>query len=242
MGEIEDMNYIREINAFYDWLETNKLSTGALSLWYALMHINNKTGWKNEFTVPISVLSVKTGLSPRAVTNARKELADVGRISWESKDGNHAAQYRINSLVEQLQALYADSSSHSDSDNDTDSISDTAADTTTTLNKHKHKQNNIYTPEFESFWQVYPRNKEKQKAFACWSTRIKQGELPENMIMAAKNYALSCDKEGREEKYIKLPATFLSDKKPYEDWVMENKQVEFDAAKDILGDDTIICN
>lgn len=152
MGDVEDMNYIREINAFYDWLETNRLSTGAMSLWYALMHINNKTGWKNEFTVPISVLSFKTGLSPRAVTNARKELTEAGRIAWTSKDGNQAAQYSINSLAEQLQALYADNTSDKMADKQTDNDTNKSSDNASILNKPKRKRkqnNNPPTPQKE---------------------------------------------------------------------------------------------
>jgi len=135
------MNYIREINAFYDWLETNELSVSAISLWYALMHINNKTGWKNEFTVALSVLSIKSGLSPRAVTNARKELAEKGRIKWESRNGNQAAQYTVNSLVGELQELYADKVVDNATDKQT--CKPTCNDTyiSTTLTKRKPKQN-----------------------------------------------------------------------------------------------------
>ena len=136
------MNYIREINAFYDWLETNELSVSAISLWYALMHINNKTGWKNEFTVALSVLSIKSGLSPRAVTNARKELTEKGRIKWESRNGNQAAQYTVNSLVGELQELHADKVADITTDKPTDKVADNCTDNATTLDKPKRKQNN----------------------------------------------------------------------------------------------------
>ena len=140
------MNYIREINAFYDWLETNKLSVSAISLWYALMHINNKTGWKNEFTVALSVLSIKSGLSPRAVTNARKELSKKGRIKWESRNGNQSAQYTVNSLVGELQEIYADKVA----DNTTDKQTCKPTDISSTLYKLNVNENiNIYTIEFE---------------------------------------------------------------------------------------------
>ena len=125
------MNYIKEINAFYDWLETNPLSLSAISLWHALMHINNKTGWLNEFTVSISVLSMKSGLSPRSVTDARKELAKKGRITWKSQSGNQAARYCINSLVRELQAIVADNRA----DNTSDSVSSNTADNHATLDK-----------------------------------------------------------------------------------------------------------
>lgn len=159
MGDETDMNYIREINAFYDWLETNELSVSAISLWYALMHINNKTGWKNEFTVALSVLSIKSGLSSRAVTNARKELTEKGRIKWESRNGNQAAQYSINSLMEELQESYADKVADNNTDKQTCKLTGNDTDITSTLTKHKLNINRNNSPkkniEFPSDSQEY---------------------------------------------------------------------------------------
>lgn len=36
------MNYIAEINSFWDSTILNPLSTGQVALWFGLMHINNK--------------------------------------------------------------------------------------------------------------------------------------------------------------------------------------------------------
>ena len=213
------VNYIREINAFYDWLETNRLSVSAISLWHALMHINNKTGWKDEFTVALSVLSIKSGLSLRAVTNARKELTQKERIKWKSRNGNKAAQYTVNSFVGELQELYADKVADNATDKVTRKPTDSYTDNATTLNKHKHKQNinNIYPDEFEIFWKHYPRHEAKQTALKCWNARINQGESPDDMITGAKNYAASCKAKETEPKYIKLPATFIGPDKHYMD-------------------------
>ncbi|MEK4029388.1 DnaD domain protein [Pseudobacillus sp. FSL P4-0506] len=81
------MNYIKEINAFYDWLEINELSPSAINLWYALMHINNKAGWTDTFTVAESVLCVKTGLTDRTLRKVRNELKQKGRIDFISRKG-----------------------------------------------------------------------------------------------------------------------------------------------------------
>ncbi|WP_156914188.1 hypothetical protein [Paucisalibacillus globulus] len=45
------MNYIKEINAFYDLMELEPLSASAVNLWHTLLHINNKARWMMEFTV-----------------------------------------------------------------------------------------------------------------------------------------------------------------------------------------------
>lgn len=89
------MNYIREINAFYDWLEVNSISDSCIVLWHALMHISNKAGWITEFSVAISTLEVKTGLKKDAINRARQRLEQVGRISVRHRGGQQSAIYRI---------------------------------------------------------------------------------------------------------------------------------------------------
>ena len=93
------MNYILEIKAFYDWLEVNQLSTSAIALWHALMHIANKTGWQDTFTVAIVVLSTKTGLEKKAIYNARVALQNKGLISFQTRKGKQSTIYQIHSLV-----------------------------------------------------------------------------------------------------------------------------------------------
>ncbi|WP_197260586.1 DnaD domain protein [Brevibacillus laterosporus] len=92
------MNYLKEINAFYDRLETSPLSSSAIALWHALMTINNKAGWINEFAVAASVLCVKSGLKDSMFKKARNELQTKGYVSFKSRNGNQSALYRINSL------------------------------------------------------------------------------------------------------------------------------------------------
>lgn len=93
------MNYILEIKAFYDWLEVNQLPTSAIALWHGLMHMANKTGWKDNFTVAIVVLEIKTGLKKQAIMNARTILQNKGLITFKSRGGNQSATYKINSFV-----------------------------------------------------------------------------------------------------------------------------------------------
>ncbi len=93
------MNYLLEIKAFYDWLEINQLSTSGIVLWHALMHIANKTGWQDTFTVATVVLSTKTGLKRDAFYNARNALQNKGLISFKVRTGNQTAVYKINSFV-----------------------------------------------------------------------------------------------------------------------------------------------
>lgn len=92
------LNYIKEINAFYQRQETNPLSSHAANLWHTLMHINNRAGWKTTFTVAVSTICSKSGLADSTFKRARTELRDKGYIDYESRRGNQAAIYKIISL------------------------------------------------------------------------------------------------------------------------------------------------
>jgi len=89
------VNYLKEINAFYDWLETNSIPDSAIVLWHALMHICNKAGWVTEFAVAISTLEAKTGLKKGAIIRARQRLQQEGRIDFKSRSGQQSAIYAI---------------------------------------------------------------------------------------------------------------------------------------------------
>lgn len=89
------MNYISEMNSFYDWLETNSISDSAINLWHALMHINNRAGWITEFAVAISTLETKTGLKKGAILRARLRLQQAGRIDFKSRAGQQSAVYTM---------------------------------------------------------------------------------------------------------------------------------------------------
>lgn len=108
------MNYIKEINSFYQRQETNPLSSSAANLWHTLMHVNNRAGWKNKFTVAISVLCCKANLTNSTFKRARTELRDKGYIRYESQRGNRSAIYRIVSLEQST----ADQNSGHDEDAD----------------------------------------------------------------------------------------------------------------------------
>src|SRR5690625_2123242 len=89
------MNYIKEINAFYQRLETNPVSANAANLWHTLMHVNNRAGWVRQMTVAVSVLCCKSQVSESAFKRARKELHEKGYIHYESRGGNQSAIYQI---------------------------------------------------------------------------------------------------------------------------------------------------
>jgi len=102
------MNYIREINAFYDLVQVKQLSTGQIALWHALMHINNKCAWAEWFTAPNLTLELTSGLSRKGIYNARNSLKQHGIIDFKS-NGTRATSYKLISLQHITQATTQDS-------------------------------------------------------------------------------------------------------------------------------------
>lgn len=94
------MRYLDEINAFYSLLDVNPLSTSAIVLWHALMHLCNKTGWKSEFNAANAVIALKTGLSIPAIHRARNVLKQSGLIDFSVRRGQQSTTYKIYSIAE----------------------------------------------------------------------------------------------------------------------------------------------
>lgn len=96
------MNYIKQLNEFHFKIDLEPISVNARSLWYTLTDINNKLGWREEFTVAASKLSEKAGLSDSSFKRARKELEENGFMQVTSRSGNRAALYRMTCLYENV--------------------------------------------------------------------------------------------------------------------------------------------
>lgn len=89
------MNYIKELNAFKNWLLLNEIPTSAIVLWHTLMTINNATHWKREFNAPNSVVRKLSGLSKQGLLNARGHLIDHGRIHCKKGKRGQAPIYEM---------------------------------------------------------------------------------------------------------------------------------------------------
>ena len=111
------MNYLLEINAFYNYTVTNQVSSSAKSLWHALMQVNNTAGWCTEFTVAASRLCAIASLSESSFRRARSELAKKGIITYRSRGGNQCAIYQLISLSATMTHKVSGSASDNVSDN-----------------------------------------------------------------------------------------------------------------------------
>ncbi|UVI28187.1 DnaD domain protein [Paenibacillus spongiae] len=89
------MNYLREMNAFFDWLETNPLEASTQTLWFHLMATANKSGWPEWFTVANPLLQAKVGVTENTLTKHRNYLVQKGRIEYISQGKKKAGKYRL---------------------------------------------------------------------------------------------------------------------------------------------------
>ena len=92
------MNYMAELNAFYDSLLTRPLSTNAIALYAVLMHLCNKARWPLTFVVAESTLVGLQGMSGRTIRRARAELVQAGVVKHLERPGRQAPIYRMVSL------------------------------------------------------------------------------------------------------------------------------------------------
>jgi hypothetical protein len=98
------VNYLAEIVVFSEWKEVNPLPASAIALWYELMAICNKTGWRQEFTVANGLLQAKCSLSRKEFDHARSVLINFGRIRYKKSDRvNQAGKYSLISIVQKGQ-------------------------------------------------------------------------------------------------------------------------------------------
>lgn len=141
------MNYLTIINAFWDWATTNPLSTGQVSLYFALLHVCNKSNWTEWFQAPNQVLSVLTGLSRSGILKARNELKQKGLIDFKER-GTKATLYKLiianskqKSTQDSTQAERTIANSTQDSKQDSTQVGkQVGVQNSTPLDKQKHKQ------------------------------------------------------------------------------------------------------
>lgn len=132
------MNYIALINSFWDSATTNPLSTGQVSLYFALLHVCNRSNWTEWFQAPNQVLSVLTGMSRSGILKARNELKQRGLVDFRER-GTKATSYCItmaNSTQVSVQVSTQDGVQNSMRNSEQDSVQKSD-----TLYKQKQKQN-----------------------------------------------------------------------------------------------------
>ncbi len=235
------MNYLTMINAFWDLAMTNPLSTGQVSLYFALLHVCNRSNWTEWFQAPNQVLSVLTGLSRSGILKARNELKQKGLIDFKER-GTKATLYKLiianskqkstqdskqaektiaNSTQDSKQAGSTIANSTQDSVQDSTQVGkQVGVQNSTPLDKQKHKQkqNKKDKPPISPIGQLgvflsaYPKASNRFLTEREYAALLLTGAVTEErLVKCAQNYADSCRILGTPREYIKNAENFLRD-------------------------------
>lgn len=94
------MNYIAEINAFEQWIETNYLPISSQLLWYKLMSICNKSGWSEWVTVDnLRLMAIMQMSREATLIKVRDELIKAGLINYQKGKKGHPNKYQLVSFT-----------------------------------------------------------------------------------------------------------------------------------------------
>jgi DnaD/phage-associated family protein len=93
--EGDDLNFSAEVNAYFDWLDTNPQEPTTQTLWFHLIGLANKSGCPEWFTVANPLLQAKVGITENTLIKHRNYLIQSGRIEYKSMGKQKAGRYRI---------------------------------------------------------------------------------------------------------------------------------------------------
>ena len=212
----DELKYIDIINAFWNSVTMNPLSTGQVSLYFALLHICNRSNWTEWFQAPNQVLSVLTGMSRSGILKARNELKQRGFIDFREK-GTKATVYTLliaNSTQESKQISVQDSVQ--DSKQKGVQKSNTLKEKEKEKEKEKKKNSPPISPvtRFADFLSAYPKKTKNLQAVEVAYCKLLSDDAhltESDLIIAAENYADACMILRTEERFIKSPQNFLRD-------------------------------
>lgn len=93
------LNYIRLINQFWLLDMEARFSHLEVHLFFKLLEINNRLGWKDTFKFPNSRMESEIGTRQKNLIDARQKLIDFGLILYEKGTTRDAGVYKLLSDV-----------------------------------------------------------------------------------------------------------------------------------------------
>lgn len=94
------MNYLRQINGFWNWRKLNTLSHSQVDLYFAILDCANTAMWRETFGVPNSTLMNLCQLSKSQLSKDRNKLAQLNLIGYVPGKKGKMGTYNIVPLYE----------------------------------------------------------------------------------------------------------------------------------------------
>lgn len=96
------MNYIMQLNVFYEKASGESLSLKAIGLYMLLLNKNNRLGWIEEFKMTNKVIMSVANCTLYDLRAARDELEEKGYIIYKKGTKGQAGNYRIINLEKEF--------------------------------------------------------------------------------------------------------------------------------------------
>ena len=235
-------DYIKLYRSLLKWEWYSNTNTTRVFL-----HMLLKANWKDgkfegeviprgSFVSSFEKLAKETNLSVMQIRTAVKHLKLTKEITSKSY-----SKYTVFTVLnyDLFQTDNKQDNKQVTSEQQTDNKQITTIEERKEIKKERNK--NIYTCAFEEFWTAYPRKKDKGNAFKKFNARLVEGFSEVELIGAAKEYAKECEENRVADKYIKHPSTFLSNTKPFLDYLEKpkpNAETEpQEEDEELVGDD-----
>lgn len=227
------MNYIKQINGFEQWLETNHLSSSAQLLWYKLMNLFNKSGWSEWISVDNQRLMAAIKVSREAtLIKVRDELIKAGLIELQKGKKGFPNRYKIKSFTfkneteNEVQEVVQDEvQSEVQNEVKTQNVSKNEVQSVVQNEVKRvvqsvdiYKQNKIEKEKikkekalvlFERFWEAYPKKTAKLEAEKAFIKLNVNDGLLDTMLTALEKQS----SQWQQVQYIPYPATWLNGKR-----------------------------
>lgn len=167
-----------------------------------------------QFVTSRKSLALKAGVSEQSVRSAFKLFKNLEFLTNEPTNRNTLVTI-INWDVYQLN----DDKPTNKTTNEPTDNQPTANQQPTTNKNIRSKEGYIYTAQFESAWNAYPRKEDKKRSYECYKARVNEGYSEEELLSATKKYADKCKSENTASKYIKKAYTFWGVNAPFLDYM-----------------------
>lgn len=209
-----DGNYIKLSRGLLEWEWYTDINTTRLFI-HMLLKANWKDGNFKGTTVPrgsfvsyIGKLSGETGLTEREIRTAISHLKKTGEVT--SKTTNKFTVFTV---------VKYDLYQTTDKQNDRQPTSNRHSNDilTTTIEEKKEGKKERNTPpispveRFADFAAVYPKTCTGYLAETEYCNAVDAGVSEADLIAAAKNYAIACQRKKTPARYIKNPENFLKE-------------------------------
>lgn len=153
---------------------------------------------RGEFVTSYSHLASETGLSIRGIRTILANLERTGDIVRKSTN-----KFTKLTIVNYKQ--------YQDIDFEVTNDRQTTDKRPTTTKQVNNKQRDIYLGDFESFWNICKRKRARTKCLTKYLLIVENGKVkPDEILASMEKYNLYNESQGTEDKFIKLPLSWLN--------------------------------